>query len=106
MSISTISPQWIAKMYSGRTGRDHLGLGSVSSDRILPSLSPSINVLTIHPRYHSFYAFLLDEYWKRDIPRSPKTWEGFFRPRDFLFSLGSHLCEHLEHGDMRNIVGG
>ena len=48
-------PQWIAKMYEPKKGRDHLGLGSVSSDQILPRLSPGINVLTIYPRYHSFY---------------------------------------------------
>lgn len=98
-------PQWIAKMYSGKSGRDHLGLGSVSSDRILPSLSPSINVLTIHPRYYSFYIFLLDEYWKHSLPRTEKAWEDFFRPRDFLFSLAAHLCESPVHGKMRNIVG-
>ncbi len=50
MIHEAFSPQWIAKMYAGKPGRDHLGLGSVSSDQILPSLSPSINVLTYHPR--------------------------------------------------------
>lgn len=99
------TPQWIAKMYGGKTGRDHLGLGSVSSDRILPSLSPSINVQTNHPRYYSFYAFLLDEYWQRNLSRTQKTWEDFFRPRDFLFSLAANLCENPEHGEMRSIVG-
>jgi hypothetical protein len=64
--ILDVKPQWVAKMYPGKVGRDHLGLGSVSSDQILPSLSPSINVLTFHPRYHSFYTFLLDEFWQRD----------------------------------------
>ena len=28
-----VHPQWIAKMYAAKVGRDHLGLGSVSSDR-------------------------------------------------------------------------
>jgi hypothetical protein len=101
-----VMPQWIAKMYTGKPGRDHLGLGSVASGQILMSLSPGINVQTIHPRYRSFYVFLLDEYWKRDIPRSRETWRDFFRPRDFLFSLGAHLCEQSEHGLMLNIVGG
>jgi len=101
----TKTPQWIAKMYGGKTGRDHLGLGSVSSDRILPSLSPSINVQTNHPRYYSFYTFLLDEFWQRDLSRTQKTWEDFFRPRDFLFSLAANLCENPEHGEMRSIVG-
>jgi hypothetical protein len=92
-------------MYAGKSGRDHLGLGSVSSDQILPTLSPSINVLTFHPRYHSFYVFLLDEFWQRDLTRSQDEWISFFRPRDFFYSLGVNLCDQPEHGKMGNIVG-
>ncbi|MEI7846797.1 MAG: hypothetical protein WCK35_13435 [Chloroflexota bacterium] len=103
--LGVIQPQWIAKMYAAKAGRDHLGLGSVSSGQILPSLAPSINVLTIHPRYHSFYVFLLDEFWQRDLPRSSAAFKEFFRPKDFLFSLGVNLCDMPEHGEMGNIVG-
>lgn len=98
-------PQWIAKMYAGKVGRDHLGLGSVSSDQILPTLSPTINVITNHPRYHSFYTFLLHEFWERDRPRSRDAWVRFFRPREFIFSVGTHLCDRPEHGDMPAAVG-
>lgn len=99
-------PMWLEKMYPGKTGRDQLGLGSVAFNEILPTLAPSINVLTFHPRYHSFYVFLLDEYWKRDLPRNKGAWISFFRPREFIFSVGSYLCENPEHGDLGNIVGG
>lgn len=44
-------PVWGARAFVPKSGQDHLGLGSVCSDRILPSLSPGINVLTIHPRH-------------------------------------------------------
>ena len=98
-------PRWIAKMYPAKTGRDHLGLGSVSSDQILPTLSPGVNVLTFHPRYHSFYTFLLDEFWRRDQPRSRSAWVKFYRPREFVFSVGAHLCDRPEHGEMGNVVG-
>src|SRR5947209_9489200 len=90
-------PQWIAKMYEPKKGRDHLGLGSVSSDQILPFLSPGINVLTIYPRYHSFYCFLLDEFWRRDRPRNRTSWKQFYRAREFIFSLGVFLCDRPEH---------
>ena len=80
-------PQWIQQMYASKKGRDHLGLGSVSSDQILQELSPGIYVLTIHPRYFSFYVFLLDEFWRRDLPRRRKSWVNFYRPREFVFSL-------------------
>ena len=105
MSV-TVQPQWIAKMYPAKVGRDHLGLGSVSSDQILPTISPAINVLTIHPRYHSFYTFLLDEFWRRDRLRSRGAWVRFYRPREFIFSVGAYLCDRPEHGEMATIVGG
>lgn len=108
--IATITPQWTAKMYAGKVGRDHLGLGSVSSDQILPMLSPSINVLTYHPRYFSFYVFLLDEFWRRDLTRTSQSWKAFFRPREYIFSVACYLPEHAadkpEHGDLSHIVGG
>ncbi len=92
-------------MYAGSVGRDHLGLASVSQDQILRSLSPAINVLTEHPRYHSFYTFLLDEFWVRDRPRSRAEWVAFFRPREFILSLATHLCDRPEHADMPSAVG-
>lgn len=106
MEVQPLKPQWISKMYAGKTGRDHLGLGSVSSDQILPSLSPSINVLTYHPRYHSFYVFLLDEFWQRDKPRSRNSFVNFYRPREFIFSIGAHMCNSSEHEQIFHIVGG
>lgn len=92
-------------MYAGTVGRDHLGLGSVSQGQILPLLSPAINVLTDHPRYHSFYTFLLDEFWTRSRPRSRAAWVEFYRPREFIFALGTHLCDRPEHGNMPAAVG-
>ena len=98
-------PRWIAHMYGATGGEDHLGLASVSSDQILPMLSPTVNVLTVHPRYHSFYAFLLDEFWRRDIPRSKRAWIQFFRPRDFIYSIAMHLCDREEHDLIRGVTG-
>jgi hypothetical protein len=63
-------PYWTERMYKPGGGQDHLGLGSVVTDRILPRLSPGINVLTTHPRYWSFYSFVLSEFWDRDLPRT------------------------------------
>lgn len=92
-------------MYAGKIGRDHLGLGSVSSDQILPLLSPGINVLTIYPRYHSFYCFLLDEFWRRDRMRNMTSWVQFYRPREFIFSVGVFLCDQPEHATWIAAVG-
>ena len=94
MSAIELQPRWTAPMLPAAGGEDHLGLASVSSDQILPTLSPTVNVLTLHPRYHSFYVFLLDEFCRRDRPHTPREWVRFFRPREYIFSVGAHLCDH------------
>ncbi|MFG2091778.1 hypothetical protein [Spirillospora sp. NPDC048824] len=100
-------PVWGAQAYDPKGGQDHLGLGSVSSDRILPALSPGINVLTIHPRYWSFYAWVLATFWNQDdLPRTRASFRGFYRPREALFSMACHVCEAPEHDTLvGNIVG-
>jgi hypothetical protein len=98
-------PQWIARAYAISPGRDHLGLGSVSSAQILSALSPGINVLTFHPRYYSFYTFLLDEYWRRGRPGNATDFRSFYRAREFIFSVGAHLCDRSEHVGTGRIVG-
>lgn len=103
-----VVPQWTEKLYPPSLGQDHLGLGSVSSDQILPKLSPGIVVQTVHPRYWSFYTFLLDEFWRRDLPRTRRDFSRFYRPREAIFAVGAHLCdrpEHDEFGGMQAIVG-
>lgn len=79
-------PIWGARAFAPKSGQDHLGLGSVSSDRILPSLSPGSNVLTIHPRYWSFYSEDLAQIsgpvsrWPRDFGRGAEPWSWSRRP--------------------------
>jgi hypothetical protein len=102
------SAQWTERLYPPAGGQDHLGLASVSSDRILPKLSPGIIVQTVHPRYVSFYTFLLDEFWRRDLPRTRAAFSRFFRPREAIFAVGAHLCDRPEHsqgGPMQAVVG-
>lgn len=104
----TARPQWTEKLYPPSQGQDHLGLGSVSSDQILPKLSPGIVVQTVHPRYWSFYTFVLDEFWRRDLPRTRRDFSRFYRPREAIFAAGCHLCDRPEHnqfGPLQAIVG-
>jgi hypothetical protein len=103
-----VRPQWTEKLYRPTGGQDHLGLGSVSSDRILPKLVPGINVLTLHPRYWSFYTFVLDEFWRRDLPRTRRAFVEFYRPCEAIFAVGAQLCdrpEHEQYGRLRGVVG-
>jgi hypothetical protein len=103
-----VRPQWTEKLYRPSGGQDHLGLGSVSSDRILPKLAPGINVITIHPSYWSFYTFVLDEFWCRDLPRTRRAFVEFYRPCEAIFAVGAQLCdrpEHEQYGRLRGVVG-
>lgn len=107
-SVPSVRPQWTEKLYPPSQGQDHLGLGSVSSDQILPKLSPGVVVQTVHPRYWSFYTFLLDEFWRRDLPRTRRDFSQFYRPREAIFAVGAHLCDRPEHhqfGALGAIVG-
>ena len=90
-------PYWTEKMYKPGGGQDHLGVGSVVTDRILPRLSPGINVLTIHPRYWSFYAFVLSEFWKRDFSRTKAAFQAWYRPLECIYSVACSLCENTDH---------
>lgn len=99
-------PVWGARAFAPRKGQDHLGLGSVCSDRMLPSLSPGINVLTIHPRYWSFYSWVLDNFWAAELPRTRIAFRDFYRPREALFAMACHVCDAPEHKTLvANIVG-
>ena len=90
-------PFWTAKMYPPGGGLDHLGLGSVVTDRILPRLAPGINVLTVHPRYWSFYAFVLSEFWSRDLPRTKAALRAWYRPLECIYSVACALCDGPDH---------
>ena len=92
-----VVPQWTEQMYRPVGGQDHLGIGSVVTDRILPGLSPGINVLTPRPRYWSFYAFVVDEFWRRDLPRTNRAFRSFFRSKEAIFSIAGHLCTGPDH---------
>lgn len=107
MTDTTISwglPAWTAPMYQPSTGMDHLGLASVSQDRILPALSPGINVLTVHPRYWSVYSWLLTEFWDRELPRTKAAWGRFLKPRERIFVAAVLSCPR--HGvDIPEVAG-
>ncbi len=105
---NSVGPFWTEKLYRPSSGQDHLGLGSVSSDRILRTLAPGINVLTVHPRYWSFYSFVLDEFWQRRLARTRRSFAGFYRPCEWIYAVAAYLCdrpEHEMHGPMRGVVG-
>jgi hypothetical protein len=104
LSSTAPHPEWIEILYRPKRGRDQLGMSDVSPSEYMVALSPSVNAQTRHPRYHSFYAFLFDEFWRRDdLSRDHASLKEFFRPRDWAYSLAAQFCP--EHGEMGGIVG-
>jgi len=95
--VTLLRPMWTEQVYPSVRGQDHLGLGSVVTDKILPSLSPGINVLTPHPRYWSFYAFVVAEFWNRDLPKTNAALRRFLRHKESIFSVAGHLCTNPDH---------
>jgi hypothetical protein len=82
-----------------------LGLVGVLFGQVLPALSPKVVAITAHPRYWSFYAWLLWEFWESDRPKTRSEWERFEFARESLFSIGAAggLCGHPEH---KTVEGG
>ncbi|MCZ7665178.1 MAG: hypothetical protein M5U22_20625 [Thermoleophilia bacterium] len=92
-------------MYAPIQGLDHLGLATVAQDQVLEHLSPGIRALTIHPRYFSFYAFVIDEFWRRDFPRDALSFKRFYRNLELVYSVGVNACERKTHRGIGAVVG-
>jgi hypothetical protein len=60
---------------------------------MLPMLAPGINVLTRHPRYWSFYAFVVHEFWKAGHPQNTSTFRRFLRHKESIFAAANLICE-------------
>jgi hypothetical protein len=101
------APQWTVPLREQTSGLDHLGLGSVGNQQVLVRLLPDIYVQTVHPGYLSFYAFVLDEFWRRDdLSRTRASWRRFYRSKEVVFSVAANMCEHPDYGgDFGSIVG-
>ena len=103
--VQWAAPRWTRPMYQPATGMDHLGLASVSQDRILRALSPGINVLTIHPRYWSIYLWLLTEFWDReDLGKTRVNWGRFIKPRERIIVAAILSCP-VHGADIPEVAG-
>lgn len=101
----TARPAWTEQLVRPSGGQDHLGIGSVVTDRILPSLAPGINVLTEHPRYWSFYAFVVDQYWQeRNAKKTRRDLFHYIKRKEAIFSAAGHNCPH-KHRPSQDPIG-
>ena len=86
--------EWSASSFRITPGRDPLGMQTITTDRIMPELTPGILALSQRARYFSFHLFLLDEYEKHRLPVSREQMSNFFRRREYELALATSLCTH------------
>ncbi len=85
-------PEWIKPGLSVKTGRDPLGLQTITIDRIMPQLLPGILALSQRARYLSFYPFLLAEYQAHKLPPTNSALSTFVKAREYEYGLAIQLC--------------
>lgn len=85
-------PEWIKPGLSVKTGRDPLGLQTITVDRIMPQLLPGILALSQRARYLSFYPFLLAEYQAHKLPPTNNALSTFVKAREYEYGLAVQLC--------------
>src|SRR6266704_4270136 len=85
-------PEWIKPGLSVKTGRDPLGLQTITVDRIMPQLLPGILSLSQRARYLSLYPFLLAEFQAHKLPPTNNALSTFIKAREYEYGLAVQLC--------------
>lgn len=99
-------PLWIASAFRRTEGRDPLGLQSITIDRIMPRLVPSVLALSRRARYFSIYPFLLDELFRHYPKASQDELSRFVKAREYEYGLAVHLCPRGCGQAASAVVGG
>jgi hypothetical protein len=86
-------PAWIKPGLSVKTGRDPLGLQTITIDRIMPQLLPGILALSQRARYFSFYPFLLAEYQDRQLYPTNNALSAFIKAREYEYGLANEASD-------------
>jgi hypothetical protein len=96
----TPDPVWTEPDYLRGEARDALGIETASTT-ILEGLLPGINTVTNRARYYSFFAWVLHEFIRADLPsHTQRDFFEWLRPREDLLILA-----HLSHGHQSGAVG-
>lgn len=103
---STGVPRWIARLLHVTSGRDPLGLTTITADRITPLLLPGVLALSVRARYLSYYCFLLKEFEDRKLPATNEALSRFIKAREFELAMAVRLCQQAGCGDSASSVQG
>lgn len=85
-------PEWIEPALQVKSGRDPLGLMTITQDRIMPVLVPGLLALSNRARYFTFHPFLIDEFERRELPPDDGALSDFIRLREFELACAVQLC--------------
>lgn len=86
--------RWATSSFRITPGRDPLGLQTITTDRIMPVLTPGILALSQRARYFSFHLFLLHDYEQRRLPAARTQMSDFFRRREYELALATTFCQN------------
>ncbi|MBI3749069.1 MAG: hypothetical protein HY262_09540 [Chloroflexi bacterium] len=86
------APEWLESTLHVTAGRDPLGFQTITTDRIIPRLVPGVLALSRRARYFSFYAFLIDDYRRRQLGASNNGLSIFMKRREYELALAVELC--------------
>ena len=89
-----LNVEWSTSSFRITPGRDPLGMQTITTDRIMPELTPGILALSQRAGYFGFHLFLLDEYERQRLPASHAQMSDFFRSREYELALATSLCRH------------
>jgi hypothetical protein len=98
-------PEWIASSLHHTTGRDPLGLATITTDRIIPRLVPGVLALSVRARYFAFYTFLVDEYERLRLAATNSDLSTFIKYREYDYALAVQLCRHGCGLEASGVVG-
>src|SRR6266516_8047503 len=85
-------PSWIERSLNVKTGRDPLGLQTITLDRIMPILLPGILVLSRRARYLTLFPFLLKQYERLRLDPTNEGLSEFVKRREFEYAVAVQLC--------------
>jgi len=83
---------WSTRSFEIKVGRDPLGLQTITTDRIMPALTPGVLALSQRARYFSFHLFLLEEYKRRRQPANRQALSDFIRRFEYDLAVAIELC--------------
>src|SRR4051812_48888248 len=88
------APRWTIPSFRRTPGRYPLATEAVNQGLLATELASGLPVLSRHPRYWSFYTFVIKQYWDQQRqPQNNAALGRFLRPREVVFACAALVCQ-------------